>query len=245
MTEIIGPTLTPQEMRWDYLVPIYVMWTSNVPEEVAQASLQGVVDAVNASGQNRQIISFGSRKFGADEYSSADWYVEEALRRHPVPKQAGFGTQVLSSQIGQLFIEEPWQDTPHWEVLIINHYLTAVHNDDYLNFVFGVTDTLFPSTIQSITRIIRSVEDIDLRNQMIRRLLRHEVGHMFGLPGRNFNVEQKLGLHCTNTCSMRQGMSIPEWAKLTKEENSRGIHFCADCLGVLTQKKANYKPLPI
>jgi hypothetical protein len=43
---------------------------------------------------------------------------------------------------------------------------------------------------------------------------------------------------------MRQGMSIPEWAKLTQEENRKNVHFCKDCMNVLAQKQNQFKPLP-
>lgn len=35
-----------QNLRTNYLVPIYVMWTSDVPQEEALAGLQGVNDTV-------------------------------------------------------------------------------------------------------------------------------------------------------------------------------------------------------
>lgn len=243
--EIIGPSLSPQEMRRDYLVPLYVMWTSNVPKDVTQVALQGVLDVVSASGQERSTFVYGSTRFGVEGYSSADWYLEEALRRHPVPKEAGLGPQVLSAQIGALFEEEPWQQTrPHWEVLIINQDLTSRRRGEYLNFVFGSTDSAFPWTVQSIIRVMKLVGDPDLRNEMIRRLLRHEVGHMFGLPGRSFGIEENLGPHCINVCTMKQGLSIEEWADATMEENRRGIHFCQDCLNDLQRMRDRFKPLP-
>lgn len=61
---------------------------------------------------------------------------------------------------------------------------------------------------------------------MIQRLLRHEVGHMFGLPNRRYNIDQSLGAHCTsNVCTMRQGLSIEEWANLTVSAEGQGTHF--------------------
>lgn len=57
------------------------MWSYDVPQPEAQAALNGVVDAVNASGQRRDIIALGSRQWSEGAYSSADWYVQEAARR--------------------------------------------------------------------------------------------------------------------------------------------------------------------
>lgn len=67
---------------------------------------------------------------------------------------------------------------------------------------------------------------------------------MFGLVGRKERVIQKLGLHCTNVCTMRQGMSLSEWKELTQEELRRGIHFCADCSRELAQYRTRFKKLP-
>jgi predicted Zn-dependent protease len=115
---------------------------------------------------------------------------------------------------------------------------------DYVNFAFGATDSSFASSVQSITRIIREIKPGPLRAAMVRRLLRHEVGHMFGLPSRNrLRTEEKLGTHCTNICTMRQGMSIREFAQLTKEEDTMGIHFCADCRADFVAARLRYRPL--
>lgn len=242
---IIRTTINPEqtrraELRTNFLVPIYLMWSSDVPPAEAQAATQGVFDAVNASGQRRQVVNMGSTTWGRGDYSSADWYLNKALETQGEVRDRGCGKQVNASILINQFYEEPWQEKPHWEVSIVNKDLYM----EGTNFVFGATRPEFAASVQSVRRLIDSVSDKELRSEMIRRLLRHEVGHMFGLPGRNFNVEQKLGSHCTNVCTMRQGMSIPEWAKLTQEENRQNVHFCQDCINVLSQKRNQFKPLP-
>lgn len=234
------------ELRRNYLVPIYFMHTSDVPQREARAASLGVADALVASGQERQIVNFGSQAFGHGEYSSPDWYVAEAYRRQPLRRNAGYGPQIDVHEVGRLFANEPFQEQPHWEVFVVNQDLNGRGRDgNYINFVFGSTDTMFPSSVQSITRLMAEVPEGDLRDAMIRRLLRHEVGHMFGLPttGRP-NTEEKLGTHCTNPCTMRQGMSIPEWANLTVQEHNSGIHFCSDCRHDLAEARGRYRPLP-
>ncbi len=228
------------ELRHDYLVPLYVMWSSNVPLPEAQAALHGVVDAVNASGQRREIVALGSRPWSEGAFSNADWYVEEARRRQQEVRNLGHGQQLNVDHLIHQFYEEPWQANPHWEVAIVNTDLYA----DGTNFVFGVTQPDFAASVQSVRRLIDSVRAGELRTAMVRRLLRHEVGHMFGLPGRNYHVEQKLGRHCTNVCTMRQGMSLPEWAQLTQQEERYQVHFCNDCMSDLRRVKDHYKPLP-
>ena len=245
---IIRTTVNPEmtrraELRRDFPVPIYLMWSSDVPSAEAQAAAQGVYDVVKASGQNRQVINLGSKAWSNGDYSSADWYLNNALRMQHEARDKGHGQQVSVRSIENQFIEEPWQANPHWEVFIVNKDL---YMDDTTNFVFGATDSGFAASVQSVRRFIDEIPEEKFKLEMIRRLLRHEVGHMFGLPGRNFNVEQeqKLGSHCTNICTMRQGMSIPEWAKLTQEESRQNVHFCKDCMDVLAKKKDQFKPLP-
>ncbi|MBA3724637.1 MAG: hypothetical protein H0W89_07190 [Candidatus Levybacteria bacterium] len=234
------------ELRRNYLVPIYFMHTSDVPRREARAALLGVADALRATGQERQVVNFGSQQFGQGAYSSPNWYIEEAFRRQPLRRSAGYGPQIDVHEVGRLFTDEPFQEKPHWEVMVVNQDLNAKGRDgNYINFVFGATDTMFPSSVQSVTRLMAEVPEGDLRDAMVRRLLRHEVGHMFGLPttGRR-NTEEKLGAHCTNPCTMRQGMSIPEWADLTVTEHNNGIHFCGDCTGDLAASRSRYRPLP-
>ncbi len=250
---------TPEQIRWvqeinsrqtirnDALVPIYVMWTSNVPDFEARASVQGIYDTVRASGQNRKVKVFGSQRFGTGRFSSPDWYIEEAMRRQSLKRSIGFGPQVDVSEVMKLFYEEPYQIDPHWEVFIVNNDLNDRDiNGQYINFVFGSTNSQFPASVQSVTRLLSSIPDNQLRYAMTRRLLRHEVGHMFQLPSerRTVNVIENLGKHCTNVCTIRQGVSIEQWAQLTQQETARGIHFCNDCMNDLTKFAAKYRPLP-
>lgn len=250
-TRVISVGPDPEaHRRWDlrsnHLVPIYVMWTSDVPQREALAGLQGVYDTVQASRQNREVVALGSQRFGTGDYSSPDWYIEQAYRNQRLRRNAGFGPQVDVGQVMQLFYKEPWQVYPHWEVFIVNHDLNDTdRNGNYLNFVFGATDTEFAASVQSVTRLMASVQNEPLRLSMTRRLLRHEVGHMFGLPNRRYNIEQSLGAHCANNiCTMRQGLSIEEWADLTVSEERQGTHFCNDCVADLGRTKDRYLPLP-
>jgi predicted Zn-dependent protease len=237
----INPEMTRRaELRTNFLVPIYVMWSSDVPSKEAQAATQGVYDALSASGQKRDVINLGAKAWSKGDYSSADWYLDKALQTQSEARNKGHGQQINVYNLKSQFVEEPWQENPHWEVFIVN-------KDLYMNdtsFVFGATDPYFASSVQSVRRLIDEVPETESRLEMVRRLLRHEVGHMFGLPGRNFNVEEKLGPHCTNVCTMRQGMDIREWAKLTQEEDRGKVHFCKDCMNILAQKRNQYKPLP-
>lgn len=228
-------------MRRGYLVPLNVMWSSDVPPAEARAALEGIVDAVQASGQQRTVAVYGAHRWSDGGYSSADWYVEEAKRRQSVIRNLGYGPQVHTGHLFEQFHEEPWQASPHWEVAIVNADLY----DNRTNFVYGATKPDFAASIQSIRRLREVVQDDVLRAHMVRRLLRHEVGHMFGLPGDGRpNTAYKLGTHCTNICTMRQGMNMQEWVQLTLEEVAAGVQFCGDCMDSFARVRGHYKPLP-
>lgn len=61
--------------------------------------LQGVYDTVQASRQNREVVVLGSQRFGTGDYSSPDWYIEQAYRNQRLRRDAGFGPQVDVGQV--------------------------------------------------------------------------------------------------------------------------------------------------
>lgn len=231
------------EIRANYLVPIHIMWTGNISSDASKHALAGVIDTLTASGQDRDVAIIGSQILVAGEYENADWYVSTAYKRQSLRREAGFGPQLDTSQFSTLFTNEPLQDDPHWDVLILNHDLDAMVNGAFINFVFGETSPQFPYSVQSIIRIENATSDRNLNLAMIRNLLRHETGHMFGLVGRKSGVES-LGTHCPNPCSLKQALSIKELAQNTIEVENSGKYFCDDCMGELAHSKDKYKLLP-
>jgi hypothetical protein len=232
------------EIRNNFLVPLYVMWPKNLPDDTARAGLQGVMDAVRVSGQDRQVISFGSRVFSEGDYSSAQWYVDEVYRRQPLRRDVGYGSQLDTGYFGGLFANEPWQqETPHWEVLMVNDDLNSMVDGRYINYVFGSTDPGFPYSVQSAKRMLEETPNRDLANAMYRNLLRHEVGHVFGLVNRSDAVQQ-LGGHCPNECSMRQTMDLSALRDNTLRIEISGRMFCGDCTVEVNSYKSRYRSLP-
>ena len=66
----------------------------------------------------------------------------------------------------------------------------------------------------------------------IRRTLRHELGHIFGMASNleRANTEDKLGPHCTNPgCSMRQSSTLQSLLRHATEENRLESFFCKNC----------------
>ena len=232
-----------QEVRSGFLAPIYVMWTPGVPQYAAQAAAAGVVDTLRASGQAREVVTFGASTFSQGDYSSAQWYVDEAYRRQELRRDVGHGLQLDAGQFAGLFNDEPWQENPHWEVLIVNKDLNCEVDGRFINFVFGVTRPDFPYSVQSVRRILSGVDNLYLQAELIRRVLRHEVEHMFGLPDRTENTTENLGTHCTNVCTMRQGVSVGQWGRQWAEETNMGLQFCGDCLTDLEKSRDYLRPL--
>lgn len=129
-------------------------------------------------------------------------------------------------------------------VLTVDADLTSRDN----GFLFGATrdkTEAAPAAISmlSVSRL-RAITSAELRAKVLQRLARHEFGHALGLipQGRQSNVEDKIGLHCTNVCTMRQGMSLPQVEALTREENQRGVVFCSECADHLSNAGRDSEP---
>lgn len=233
-----------REIRHSELVPIYVMWTPDVPFDAGQAALQGVRDTLIASGQNREIVNMGSSTWSQGDYSSAAWYVNEAFKNQELRRNVGYGPQLDVHQFGRLFTQEPWQKNPHWEVLIVNNDLNGRLNGEFINFIYGNTMPEFPASVQSVRRILETPgPNQPLKLAMIRNLLRHESGHMFGLVGRTRGDNGLIDNHCPNPCSMKQTMDIISLAQNTIEVENKREHFCTDCRNEFVVKQNRFKPL--
>ena len=94
-----------------------------------------------------------------------------------------------------------------------------------------------------MTRFQHGISNREEQILAVKRLLRHEVGHMLGLVERDHHVEDKLGLHCTNICTMRQGLSVPEWLQQAKEEEKHGVQFCSCCMNDLSRNALKIRSL--
>ncbi len=116
-------------------------------------------------------------------------------------------------------------------VLVVDTDLTDGENQ----FLFAATRDKIDSmpaaiSILSVTRF-RAIDSTERRRKLLQRLSRHEFGHALGLvpEARQASTEEKIGLHCTNPCTMRQGMSLEEFEQLSQEEEQARILFCPEC----------------
>lgn len=227
-------------MRHEFMVPVYICMSTDVPLAAARAAVRGVQEAVAASGQEREIHLFRNDWAPPGPHNGPNWYIEEAARRWGTRESRGHGPQVDVENVMRLLYQDPHQKRPHWDVVVTN---VDLHMGAGTNFVFGAADYSFPVSVQSVRRFVDTIRDPAVLDAAIARLLRHEVGHMLGLPNRDHHVEDKLGLHCTNVCTMRQGMSVPEWTRKAVEEHNAGVGFCECCKDDLARKLATVKPL--
>ena len=102
---------------------------------------------------------------------------------------------------------------------------------------FGAANYKSHVSVQSVFRY-QSLPIMD-QFRCIRRTLRHELGHAFGMANdlERANTEDKLGPHCTNPgCSMRQTSNLQELLMRANEEDRLETYFCEDCLADMNNK---------
>ena len=100
-----------------------------------------------------------------------------------------------------------------------------------LKWLFGAANIKRRVTAQSLCRY----KDLDEANKSacIRRTLRHELGHCFGMASdlKRVNTEDNSGPHCTVPgCSMRQAENLQVLQMRANGEDRRGMYFCPDCM---------------
>ena len=99
-----------------------------------------------------------------------------------------------------------------------------------LDWCFGAASVKNRVSVQSLARF-RGLPEEDLI-YCVRRTLRHELGHMFGMAAdrKRPGTEEHHGPHCTNPgCSMRQTGTLAKLLATRKEEEGREDYFCPAC----------------
>jgi predicted Zn-dependent protease len=201
--------------------PVYVMNQAGVADLEKQAVLEGASELISlAEVSGVDLADFGvfrndgyrSSNSSLREFQSVDWYVQrgrEASRN---------GTQLNADMMQYDLRSEPWRNPQkggkdHYDILI-------VHDDMYsgdTHFVIGVAERGIGTTIS--THRFKELND-RARYECIKTEIMHELGHVFGLipDARTLNVEYSLGKHCSNTCTMRQGLRVPDdWINITND----------------------------
>lgn len=210
------------------LRPIYVMHEEGLESSHLQAVLDGVSAVCRIAGVADKV---GIHNLGAwrgsgwragntlTSWNSIDWYLAHTRNASRNDRQLHGG------HLMQLLYNEPWQElAPHYDIVVTHSDLY----DDGCNFCIGLA-------IRGLGTVISTNRFMGLDARAARECIitetMHEVGHVFGLvpEDRTDNVEMSLGLHCTNRCIMRQGLSVPhDWVTITNDRLA-GHEFCSTC----------------
>jgi len=147
-------------------------------------------------------------------FYSVDWYVDVGKRDRD---------KLDAMRMLNALHCEPWRKNGHYDVKVVDEDMRI----EGTNFVIGVARPMIGTVIS--TYRFRDLDE-PLRYECVKTEAMHEFGHVLWLPyGRNYNVEDSLGLHCTNTCIMRQGMSVPyDWIRMSDDRIRYGA-LCKDC----------------
>lgn len=114
-------------------------------------------------------------------------------------------------------------------------------NDLYLSkpklkWCFGAARYKNRVTVQSVFRYQSLSREQTLH--CIRRTLRHELGHIFGMARdlNRVNTEEAAGPHCTAPgCTLRQAGYLWQLLQYSYEEDRLDNYFCKDCLNDLNK----------
>jgi predicted Zn-dependent protease len=227
-------------MQTRKIKPIYVVQQAGVPEEQMSAVLTGIREIVRLAGMTDRIPihNFGVWQTtnhrtaqGLVPFASVQWYIEHA-------RQTGRNRQLNATTIVSDLYEEPWQtQAPHYDLMVVKDDLWSGEGNN--NFVIGCA-------IKGVGTVISTARFQDLptnqRRECIVTEVLHEMGHVFGLvpEDRTTNVEYSLGKHCTNRCTMRQGLRVPsDWIEFTEDRRRHGV-FCSQCQTDLRRFFAGY-----
>ncbi len=203
------------------MTKVQICWTSGVTE----AEMSAVRTAVN------DVLNHVSPDFSVEvaaEACEADSWVASCRTQN----ERGYGPQidatcVLTNQIPATLAK---YQISRLTVVLTEADITASGN----KFLFGAEQPVGPLKVGAILSVARLLESA-MAEQVLRRLARHEFGHALGLipESRSTNVATEVGLHCTNVCTMRQGMCLAEFEDLTQEEERANVDFCGECLDYL------------
>ena len=218
------------EIPFNPINPIYFMHTPDITQEERALAIEALEEILDIAGVGEEIpiVDFGVWRETnyIDEngwlvpHKSVDWYVNGWYnsQRHQVDVDAAMTQVIFDPLIGI---------QPHYDVILTAHDLYTRN----ASFIVGVA---YPriGTIISVNRF-RAVSDRRMQRETKKQELYHEVGHVLGLPneGRGYDIDNSLGAHCTNLCSVRQGIRVPDdWVNFVNDRIKTGQVYCDSCI---------------
>jgi predicted Zn-dependent protease len=208
----------------DNLLPVNICYDSGLDVVEKNWIKMGISELERIS--KRKFRNFENKIWSSWSYSSADWYVENAIK---------VGDQISLESLFELLHNEPWQkSSPHLDLLVTSKDLTAEGKD----FVFGYADPEQNIALQSVFRFHQNWSCDLGKFEAVKRVTVHEVWHLLGAaPNVRSNTEENLGSHCINrNCAMRQGKSVEKWNELVVEEYNASVRWeiehilCPQCI---------------
>jgi|SRR3989344_5829584 len=212
--------------------PLYMMQEEGLDGLEKRAVMDGVKEILQVARATLPISDFGvwrhrDHKQGDSlkPYYSVDWYLQ-------MGRETGVRGQLNADELIISLMREPWKDESkggqeHYDLMVVHSDITSVQHKT--NFVIGLA-LLGIGTVVSTHRF-RTLEN-RTRYECVKTETMHELGHVFGLipSDRKENVDYSLGLHCTNVCTMRQGLRVPiDWIRYSQERLDLGSAFCNRC----------------
>ena len=208
-----------------YHIPAVVYFDEDINDEQRRLINQAVDGTLSQIGVPKEFIIVSNRS--ASEFFS---------RLHPSAKR---NNQYDASLLLHSFSQDRDQiEHPQ-------HAIVFTNKDLYMsdtNFVVGAANDDL-GTVISLHRFWNSVPDSELRDEVIKTEIAHEIGHVFGLPSNRRgekNIENSLGPHCKNDgCCMKQGLTVPaDWINYTRDrlKNNGDHYYCQDCQTDLREK---------
>ena len=193
-----------------------LLWSSDVTKEEAATAISAIASVVR--------ILPGEGKF---QINTIPGGLESYEQRAEIAER----NQLYADRILTDFLFQ--RKEAQWKLAVSARSITSRNNGGWLNFLFGLSGR--GVAIVSTHQFRRELKDEKLRLLCLRRTIVHEFCHSLGLipDSRKTNRDERLGLHCTNVCVMRQGLSVKEWAGHARQEEERGVILCPQCAGEL------------
>lgn len=211
--------------------PIYLINENGIDPVDNKAVIEGIETILKIAGvENKiKILDYseliGKKYISPDgsskEYKSLDYYLQQGKI---VSRKA---TKLNATKIINLCAYEiAISGYKHYYVLILKSDIYLENTD----FVIGAGKKGHCAIIS--TYRFKDLDD-NRKYEVIKAEAMHEIGYVFGIPNNNrkTNVENNIGLHCTNECVMRQGLCIPDdWIEMTNNRLKSRKPLCDECI---------------